>query len=156
VIHFGQDGGNDHDGTLVLVHNTIVTPFVTHVVDLSAPKAKARLVNNLLWNGGGGPMQVARVRNGAQEAGIAGSHNWAPRGVQAALGAKFTTGSSPRLADDFRLTAPVDGIVDAGLSWAEIGLGGAGPRQYLHPAADEQRPEKGAPDVGAYEYAEAR
>ena len=27
VIHFGQDGGKDHRGTLYLVHNTIVQPF---------------------------------------------------------------------------------------------------------------------------------
>ena len=54
------------------------------------------------------------------------------------------------------MEAVSDGIVDAGLPWAETGLPGAGPRQYLHPAADEQRPEAGAPDLGAYEYVEAR
>ena len=53
VIHFGQDGGKGHDGTLHLVHNTIVTPFISPVVDLSAPKARANLLNNIVWNGGG-------------------------------------------------------------------------------------------------------
>ena len=27
VIHFGQDGGNEHDGTITLLNNTIVTPL---------------------------------------------------------------------------------------------------------------------------------
>jgi len=53
VIHFGQDGGKEHDGTLFLVHNTILTPFVSPVIDLSASKAKARLLGNLVDAGGG-------------------------------------------------------------------------------------------------------
>ncbi|MFO1489760.1 MAG: right-handed parallel beta-helix repeat-containing protein [Kiritimatiellia bacterium] len=57
VIHFGQDGGHEHDGTLYLIHNTIVTPFVSPVVQLSAPKARAQLFNNIVWDGG-------RHRNG--------------------------------------------------------------------------------------------
>ena len=50
VIHFGQDGGKEHDGTLHLVFNTIVTPFMSPVVELSAPKAKAQLTGNLVWD----------------------------------------------------------------------------------------------------------
>ncbi len=38
VIHFGQDGGHEHDGTLYLIHNTIVTPFISPVIHLSAPR----------------------------------------------------------------------------------------------------------------------
>ena len=34
-IHFGQDGGNRHDGALVLENNTIETPFQTPIVDVS-------------------------------------------------------------------------------------------------------------------------
>ena len=43
VIHFGQDGGKGHNGTLYLAFNTIVTPFISPVVELSAAGAKARL-----------------------------------------------------------------------------------------------------------------
>ena len=43
VIHFGQDGGKQHDGTLYLAFNTVVTPFISPVVELSAAGAKARL-----------------------------------------------------------------------------------------------------------------
>lgn len=35
VIHFGRDGKASHDGTLYLVHNTIVTPYISPVVDVS-------------------------------------------------------------------------------------------------------------------------
>ncbi len=52
VIHFGQDGGKGHNGTLYLAFNTIVTPFLAPVVELSAPKAKAVLLGNLLSDGG--------------------------------------------------------------------------------------------------------
>jgi hypothetical protein len=48
VIHFGQDGGGEHDGTLFLVHNTIVTPYETPVITLSAPAAKARAIGNVV------------------------------------------------------------------------------------------------------------
>ncbi len=37
VIHFGQDGGEEHNGTLYLAFNTIVTHFISPVIDLSAP-----------------------------------------------------------------------------------------------------------------------
>ena len=68
VIHFGQDGGKDRDGTLYLYFNTIVTPFIAPVVELSAPKAKAELVGNLVSNGDAkqSNQQVAAVRGGAQ------------------------------------------------------------------------------------------
>ena len=53
VIHFGQDGGNEHDGTITLVHNTIVTPYISPVVSLDAPKARVQFLNNIIWDGGG-------------------------------------------------------------------------------------------------------
>ena len=51
VIHFGQDGGKGHNGTLFLAFNTIVTPFVSPVVELSAAGAKARLLGNVVASG---------------------------------------------------------------------------------------------------------
>ncbi len=48
VIHFGQDGGHDHIGMLYLVHNTIVTPYISPVVELSAPGTGAIFINNLI------------------------------------------------------------------------------------------------------------
>lgn len=77
VIHFGQDGGKEHDGTLHLMFNTIVTPFMSSVVDLSAPKAKAQLTGNLVWDAGrrqNGQKLVA-VRAGASLNSALGTHN---------------------------------------------------------------------------------
>ena len=54
VIHFGQDGGNDHNGTLHLVGNTIVTPYISPVVQLSAQRGGARIYNNIICDGGAG------------------------------------------------------------------------------------------------------
>jgi hypothetical protein len=52
VIHFGQDGGREHDGTLYLRFNTVVTPFLAPVIELSAAKARAELIGNIIWDGG--------------------------------------------------------------------------------------------------------
>ena len=46
VIHFGQDGGHPHNGTLRLEGNTIRTPFISPVIQLSSPLAKVVLNQN--------------------------------------------------------------------------------------------------------------
>jgi hypothetical protein len=97
VIHFGQDGGKEHDGTLHLLFNTIVTPFMSPVVELSAPKAKAQLTGNLVWDAGrrqNGPQLIA-VRAGA-------SPNYAS-GTQNRLGGTFAalTGTALDPATNF-------------------------------------------------------
>ena len=51
VIHFGQDGGKPHNGTLYLAFNTIVTPFIAPVVELSTAGAKAELLGNVVASG---------------------------------------------------------------------------------------------------------
>lgn len=70
VIHFGQDGGKAHHGTLRLVNNTIITPFVSPVVDLSAPGSGAFFGSNLIADGGSGQKRMVLVatRNGANPA----------------------------------------------------------------------------------------
>ena len=65
VIHFGQDGGRPHDGTLYLTFNTIVTPFVSPVVELSTAGAKARFWATSLRRHHQAGQQVAGVRGGA-------------------------------------------------------------------------------------------
>jgi hypothetical protein len=52
VIHFGQDGGHPHNGTLRLEGNTIRTPFIAPVVQLSSPLARAVLNQNVIENSG--------------------------------------------------------------------------------------------------------
>jgi hypothetical protein len=79
VIHFGQDGGRDHDGTLHLRFNTVVTPFMAPVVELSAPGAKAELIGNIVWDAGrrqNGQRLIA-VRAGARlENASGGTTGW--------------------------------------------------------------------------------
>ncbi len=91
LIHFGQDGGREHDGTLYLVHNTIVTPFITPVVGLSAKRAKAHLVGNLVCDGGArqGGQQVASVRDGALPMNVSGTHNWFSGGFSLSRGTQL-------------------------------------------------------------------
>jgi hypothetical protein len=78
AIHFGQDGGKDRDGMLYLYFNTIVTPFVSPVVELSAPQAKAEFVGNLVTSGGAkqNNQQIAAARNGALLESVTGRENW--------------------------------------------------------------------------------
>lgn len=77
VLHFGQDGGREHDGIVTLAFNTIQTPFISPVVELSTPKAHARLVGNLVTNGGRrqANQTILKVRNGASPKNASGEWN---------------------------------------------------------------------------------
>ncbi|MGQ9592752.1 MAG: hypothetical protein ACUVYA_20940, partial [Planctomycetota bacterium] len=81
VIHFGQDGGKDHRGTLYLVHSTIITPYAAPVVEVSAPGASLLIQGTVVWDGGAAqPGQVlAAVRGGATLERISGRANWISR-----------------------------------------------------------------------------
>ena len=89
VIHYGQDGGKEHDGTIYLYHNTIVTPFVSPVLDLSASKAKAHLIANFISDGGKkqNGQKLLSARNNANIKNVTGTHNWFDRGFAAPAGA---------------------------------------------------------------------
>ena len=93
LIHFGQDGGKDHNGTLFLVHNTIATPFIGPVVHLDAKNARAYLAGNIVWDAGAKQRNqvLAQVPSGADAA-------------QFLMDARYTLGfvveSSANLASD--------------------------------------------------------
>jgi len=77
VIHFGQDGGKGHQGTLYLAFDTIVTPFSSPVVELSAAGSKARLLGNVVASSTRQAGQkVAAVRGGAKMQNLDGESNW--------------------------------------------------------------------------------
>jgi hypothetical protein len=77
VIHFGQDGGKGRNGTLHLAFNTIVTPFISPVVELSAAGTKAWLLGNVVASGARQAGQkVAGVRGGAAMQNTGGESNW--------------------------------------------------------------------------------
>lgn len=168
VIHFGQDGKSEHDGTIWIVNNTIVTPFASPVVSLSAPKARAVLTNNIIWDGGTpqSNQRLIEAKAGAKDV-SRGSCNWLAAGFAADAAALAWPKTfiapprqSPPFADaakgDFRLAKSDPAIVDAGdpLDEAILPLLGGKPRQYLAPLGTEERPAAGKPDLGAYEFAD--
>jgi hypothetical protein len=178
TIHFGQDGGNDHNGRLWLVNNTIITPYISPVVTLSATGAAATISNNIIFdndNGQTGQSLVA-VTGGASLANVDGGNNWLPYGMSIEAGTLIDTGSihtaetgevppfiNWSAADpqelNFRLAMSNQHIVDQGYSWAELPVP-TGPGltpftglhwQYRTQASREPRGANGTPDFGAYE-----
>jgi len=83
VIHFGKDGKAAHDGTIYLAHNTIVTPYVSPVVDLSGGRG-AVFLNNRIEDGGAlqAGVLISSRRTGAS---FSGAGNALPAGFLAAL-----------------------------------------------------------------------
>lgn len=51
VVHFGADGGGMRRGTLHVAFNTIATPFVSPVVELSSPEGHLSAVGNVVTAG---------------------------------------------------------------------------------------------------------
>ena len=135
VIHFGQDGGGERNGTLWLIHNTIITPFLSPVAELSAPKARVQLINNIIWDGGGNGagqqlVQLAGKREISNNNTVGGSHNWLssnfalPSSANLETGYIAAAGEAPPFVDpqrgDFRLRSSDPHLVAAGLPWASI------------------------------------
>jgi hypothetical protein len=174
VIHFGQDGGKQHSGTLYLDFNTIVTPFVSPLVELSAPGARAALLGNLVSDGGRvqNNQVLAIARGGAALRSLTGSHNWLSGGFNGVGG----TGLDPatnifRRADyplfinparhDYHLTPQALRAATTRLSAEAIELpetpgalrADVQPPlawQYRHPAAKQKRPAESGLTLGAY------
>jgi hypothetical protein len=165
VIHFGQDGGNEHDGALHLIHNTIVTPFKAGVVHLSASQAKAKLFNNVVWDGGNSQQGQTLVSGDsvADRARVAGDCNWLAAGFAGAdfeaLGLQHTVVAkgNPSLpwanSGEYQLAKPFPGITDAGSSLPRIALEALGRKlpEYRPPLGWQVRPDDGKPDLGAQE-----
>lgn len=175
VIHFGQDGGREHDGTLYLAMNTIVTPFIAPVVELSAPKARAHLVGNLVADGGirQAGQTVAAARAGARLENVTGAGNWFSGDFAASAGSTgllsrdnvFRRAGHAVFIDpqrhDYRLTSEAKGPATITLTPAELKLPGVPGMpavdaleplawQYHHPAGKALRLRRGPTVVGAF------
>ncbi len=168
VIHFGQDGGFDHTGTLYVVQCTIVTPYVSPVADLSAPGAGVSFTNTIVTDpsGSASGQVLVNARNGALMSNAAGHYLWVSHGFPMPAGGVFdhvTTGASgvsPKFVNatsgDYGLADSAGGIVDAGQAYASISL----PQQisgrqlvaFRLPIGFFNRTFVGAPDIGAYEW----
>jgi hypothetical protein len=174
VIHFGQDGGREHDGTVHLIFNTIVTPFIGPVVDLSAAKAKAHFVGNLVCDGGvrQSGQTIASFGHGATPQSVTGVHNWFS-GDFGGVGSTgldrnsnvFRRSHVPLFVNaaqhDYRLALEVSSSASASLSIQQIqlpmlaGMFEADDEQplawqYHHPLGREKRPHQTRLTLGAY------
>ena len=159
VIHFGQDGGKGHDGTLWLVHNTIVTPFISPVVQLSTVQAKVEFVNNIVWDAASGQRNQVLVKGGQANA-VSGSHNWVASGFGPKIGGLDhlivgDRGAQPGFRDvdkrDFRLV-PGAAVIDRGGPLPrELATVLAKRQAYRPPQQTLERTFRGKPDPGAYE-----
>lgn len=171
VIHFGQDGGNGHNGTLFLVHDTIVTPYLSPVVDLDAPQAQVRMTNCLIWDGGERQQGqiLVNLSRGAKADGVQGDHNAVFGSFAPPAGSVFVRSISGKPGDSLLFAAlekgdcrlkngPAD-IAAGGLPWRQIALPDpAHPhlfqavshvRQYAPGLRTKDRADGAAPAVGA-------
>jgi len=173
VIHFGQDGGKGHDGTLYLLFNTVVTPFISPVVELSTVGAKSRMLGNIIANGATRQpgQKVAGIRGGATLQNIGGESNWFCgdfSGQETRLDAKTNhfepMGGDPFLGsrdDNYRLTSQAAQRMRVAFTAVLIdlpsvpGLPDAAALQpldwqYHHPAGREKRPTEPNVTAGAF------
>lgn len=169
VIHFGQDGGKGRNGTLFLYFNTVITPFLAPVIELSTPDAKVRMIGNLVTDGGSRQpgQRLIGMRGGASPGGCAAVDNWfagsflsAPDAV-ASTKNNFVARSWPLFADptasDFRLDRRSVPPTRPAFPSEEIIIPaflGEEPRaalpawRYVHPASGESRSDRDRPVFG--------
>jgi len=174
VLHFGQDGGRQHDGTAYLVFNTIVTPFISPVVELSAPKTKAHLVGNLVSDGGTrqSGQKIAAARGGATLKNLTGESNWFSGDFGSVEGSgldpatnRFRRAQGPLFVapaqHDYRLNPPIarsakSCVPAERLKVPPLPAGQEAAKepplawQYRHPAGSEKRPREDKLTIGAY------
>ena len=165
VINFGQDGRHEHDGTIYLINNTILTPFITPVLTLSAAKGGAVIQNNIFWDASSG-QHGQKLVDAKGDQTVSGQCNWLSAGFSGpatdALKLQKTflakPMQSPPLADpakgDFHMAKDDPAIVNAGATIDEALLKLLGGKlcQYKSPQGKEPRPTDDKPDLGAYEY----
>lgn len=172
VIHFGQDGGNEHLGTLHIVNSTIVTGYVSPVVTLSAPGARVQFVNSLFSDAESGQKNqvLVGVSGKVTEEGLAAkvraSHNvFGGDFKDAAEGAGVRLNTAVKFANaakgDYRVVSEVEALAEKGVMIGSLALPGATGREddqvgvtwqrYLHPQSKWTRGDSGRPDVGAFE-----
>ena len=156
VIHFGQDGGNEHDGTIWLAHNTIVTRFITPVVTLSAPRARAQLYNNIICDNGARQtgQRVLECPKGVEmKQAVAGQSNWLSAGFDTTALQDTRQGTTPPFADpakwNFRLTRLDPAFAATALPPALAKLIGPKLHEPTRPLGHQPRSDQARPAVGA-------
>jgi hypothetical protein len=174
VIHFGQDGGGKHAGTLFLVHNSIVHPFVSPLLELSTDAARAVFVGNVVSDGGANQynQKIVGAHGGASPSRLTGNSNWFSGGFTLAdgVGLDPATNSFQRLhpvfvdpvQHDFRLAGAIADQAIAPYRAADLDLprgpGAVPPEaepplrwQYGHSASAQPRRDGQRLTLGAIE-----
>lgn len=80
TVHFGQDGGGNHDGTIYFINNTVVTPYLSPVLQLTASQGKARFVNNVIFNSAQSAPTLVQLPAGVAPSAVTGDNNWISKG----------------------------------------------------------------------------
>lgn len=156
------------------MHNTIVTPFVSPVVDLSSAGTSAVLIGNIIDDGG--RLRRNQVlgdgrRGGASAQRITGSRNWLAPGFANRLSQTRLAAADNSIAErsqqlfvapqrhDYRpreswpdITAAGDASLFADLPPTPGAAQGPAPltREYVHPLGDRMRTGSAQPDLGAH------
>ncbi len=172
VIHFGQDVGNEHDGRLILVHNTIVSSFISPIVLLTTTKARTQWYNNLVWDGGAGQKNQVLIeasQTSPKDSVATGTCNWLSAGFrnselessplqQTRFGDRHTTLPFVDFKkSDLHLASRDSILADQGARLPDevIQFLGGKLLQYKAPQGSESRPDDDKPDLGAYEYSQS-
>jgi hypothetical protein len=169
VIHFGQDGSSDHNGTLHVLDSIILTPFISPVVDLSSLRARVLFRNSVVVDptkSTSGQALVSATRNGASTTNSAGSNMWISSGFSTPGDGVFssvTTGSAGQAptflnasAGDYRPGESFAGIVDQAVAVPDnelpASLRGHGLLEFTPDPGSTTRRTLDAQDLGAYDW----
>ena len=84
TIHFGQDGGKAHNGNLYLIHNTIISPYISPVVLIDHAQAGLEAYGNIFHDAGSGQKNqvMLTMMKGAKINNASGSGNYFTKGFK--------------------------------------------------------------------------
>lgn len=175
VIHFGQDGGNDHVGTLFILNSTIITPYQSPVVSLSAASAKLEIANCLFTDGGSGQRnQVIAEANGkldsaalaARVSSVTSANGGHFSGLLAGEKLDAVVLFADIAAGDFHVSSALNQLAGRGTPliqlripiapWRQGDTLGSPFLQYLHPSSTAARKDAGLPCIGGFEATEPK
>ena len=156
VIHFGQDGRRQHDGTIWLANNTIITPYAMPVLTLSASKTASVWLNDIVCDPTGKQRHQTLISAKDVEGQAArGSHNALSVGFEeAALRDTLHLAAGHPLAfvdparGNYRLRAPLSAVGQA-LPEELRQLIGPALLEYVAPLQAKPRDDAAHPTLGA-------
>ncbi len=165
MVHYGGDGGDEtmyRKGWLLFYHNTVISTRSgnTTLLRLSTNDESADVRNNVLYGTAGGDAFAISAGRGTVElrtnwllTGWVDTHESSLEGTVSDLGSNLT-GADPGFTDagaqDFTLAAGSPCVDQAG-PLATDAAANPVDRQYVVHQSGADRPDDGAPDLGAFE-----